>query len=67
VTTRGSLVVGEVGAEHARRRASSTCSSRTALLTSAPIPHWRPAADKEVPVWVDYLERAAADAIGEPR
>jgi hypothetical protein len=65
VTTRGSLVVGEVGAEHQRPQGRLDGFIEYGTPTSAPIPHWRPAADKEVPVWVDYLERAAGEALGD--
>jgi hypothetical protein len=67
VTTGGSLVVGEVGAELERRQGPIDGLIENGTLTSAPIPHWRPAADKEVPVWLDYLDQAAVDAIGDRR
>jgi hypothetical protein len=67
VTTRGSLVVGEVGAEHERLQGKLDVYIEFGTPTSAPIPHWRPAADKEVPVWIDYLEQAAVDTIGDKR
>lgn len=67
VTVSGSLVVGEVGAELERRQGPLDGLIENGTLTSAPIPHWRPAADKEVPVWLDYLDQAAVDAIGDRR
>jgi hypothetical protein len=67
VTTKGSLVVGEVGAEHERLQGRLDVFIEFGSPSSAPIPHWRPAADKEVPVWIDYLEQAAVDAIGDRR
>lgn len=67
VKSRGPLVVGEVGAEHERLQGKLDVYIEFGTPTSAPMPHWRPAADKEVPVWMDYLDRAAADAIGDRR
>jgi hypothetical protein len=67
VTTKGSLVTGEVGAEHERLQGKLDVWIENGSINSAPIPHWRPAADKEVPVWIDYLEQAAVDAIGDKR
>jgi hypothetical protein len=67
VTTKGSLVVGEVGAEHERPQGKLDVWVENGSPTSAPIPHWRPAADKEVPVWLGFLEKVAVDAIGDRR
>jgi Bacteriophage HK97-gp10, putative tail-component len=67
VDTLGSLVVGEVGAEHERLQGKLDVYIEFGTPTSAPIPHWRPAADKEIPVWVDYLDQAAVDALGDRR
>lgn len=65
VTTRGSLVRGEVGADHRKPQGKLDVFIENGTPTSAPIPHWRPAADKEVPVWIDYLEQAAAEALDD--
>jgi len=67
VATKGSLVVGEVGAEHERPQGKLDWVAEYGTPTSAPIPHWRPAADKEVPVWMGFLEKVAVDAIGDHR
>jgi hypothetical protein len=63
VKTRGTTVTGEVGAEHERSQGKLDVFIEFGTPTSAPIPHWAPAADKEVPVWEDFLDQAAADAI----
>lgn len=63
VTTKGSLVVGEVGADHALSQGKLAWTQEYGTPTSSPHPAFRPAADKEVPVWVDYLEQAAAEAL----
>lgn len=65
VHTKGSLVVGEVGAEHERPQGKLDVWVEFGSPTSAPIPHWRPAADKEVPVWMGFLEKAAIEALGD--
>lgn len=65
VTTSGTTVTGEVGAEHDRPQGKLDVFIEFGTPTSAPIPHWAPAADKEVPVWTDFLERIAAEALGE--
>jgi hypothetical protein len=65
VKTLGSKVLGEVGAEHERLQGKLDWVAEYGTPTSAPIPHWAPAADKEVPVWISFLEKAAAEAIGD--
>lgn len=65
VKTVGTTVVGEVGAEHERLQGKLDWVAEYGTLTSAPIPHWRPAADKEIPVWVKYLDDVAAEALGD--
>lgn len=61
VTTRGLKVIGEVGAEHARRQGKLDVFIENGTPTSAPIPHWGPAADKEIPAWERYLDQVAAE------
>lgn len=63
VTARGTLVVGEVGAEHEKPQGKLDVFIEFGTPTSAPIPHWRPEHEKELPVWIDYLEQACVDAI----
>lgn len=65
VTTRGSLVVGEVGALHERPQGRLDVFIEFGTPTSAPIPHWRPAADKEVPIWLNFLEQVAVEALDD--
>ncbi len=67
VKTSGSTVTGEVGAEHERPQGKLDVFIEFGTPTSAPIPHWAPAADKEVPAWESYLEQAAVDALGGDR
>lgn len=63
VKTSETTVTGEVGAEHERPQGKLDVFIENGTPTSAPIPHWAPAADKEVPVWESYLEKAAADLL----
>jgi hypothetical protein len=65
VRTKGSLVTGEVGADHALLQGKLAWTQEYGTPTSSPHPAFRPAADKEVPVWLDYLDQAAVDAIGD--
>lgn len=62
VTTRGDTVTGEVGAEHNRRQGKLDVFIENGTPTSPPIPHWAPAADREIPVWLRYLDESAAEA-----
>jgi hypothetical protein len=65
VKTSGTTVTGQVGAEHERPQGKLDVFIEFGTPTSAPIPHWAPAADKEVPVWTKFLERIAAEALGD--
>jgi hypothetical protein len=65
VKTLASTVVGEVGSDSQRLQGKLDVFIEYGTPTSAPIPHWAPAADKEVPVWIHYLERAAAEVLGD--
>lgn len=56
-------VVGEVGAEHARLQGKLDVFIENGSPTSAPIPHWAPAADREIPAWLHYLDDVAAEGI----
>lgn len=67
VKTFADRVAGEVGAEHERLQGKLDVFIEYGSPTSAPIPHWRPAADAERPVWERYLEQAAVDALGGDR
>lgn len=63
VTAHGNTVTGEVGAEHGRLQGKLDVFIENGTPTSGAIPHWAPAADKEVPVWEGYLDQAAVDAL----
>lgn len=56
---------GEVGAEHERPQGKLDVFIEFGSPSSAPIPHWAPAADREVPVWIGFVEKIAADAIDD--
>lgn len=62
VRTSGTRVSGEVGAEHARFQGKLDVYIENGTPTSAPIVHWAPAADREVPRWADYCDLAAVAA-----
>lgn len=64
VRTSGTKVTGEVGAEHGRLQGKLDVFIETGTPTSAPIPHWAPEADKEIPRWGDYCDQAAVDVLG---
>lgn len=63
VTERGDVVTGEVGAEHERPQGKLDVFIENGTPTSAPIPHWAPEADAEVPVWLEHLDRITAEAV----
>lgn len=65
VTKKAHEVVGEVGAEHSRLQGKLDVFIEHGSPTSAPIPHWAPAADKEIPVWERYLDDVAAEGIDD--
>jgi hypothetical protein len=65
VTTTRTSVVGEVGADHDKLQGKLDAYIEDGTPTSAPIPHWRPAADKELPVWQRYLDDVAAEALDD--
>lgn len=65
VTTTSTRVTGEVGADLNRRQGPIDHFIEDGTVTNAPIPHWRPAADKEIPAWHRYLDDVAAEALGE--
>jgi hypothetical protein len=66
VRTRGSVVTGEVGADHEKPQGKLAWIPEYGTPTSAPHPAFRPAADKEVPVWMGFLDRIAAESLGKP-
>jgi hypothetical protein len=54
-----SRIVGEAGAEHERLQGRLDVFIEYGTPTSGEHPHWRPAADREIPRWIRRLERAA--------
>jgi hypothetical protein len=67
VTVKTGEIVGEVGADINRRQGPIDHIIEDGTVTDAPIPHWRPAADKQIPLWHEFLDQAAQDAIGDGR
>lgn len=76
VKATGSLVTGEVGADITKGQGpldflieednvSADEVAENGSIAEGPIPHWRPMAEKEVPLWEKYLEDAAVEAIGD--
>lgn len=73
VDVDGSTVSGEVGADITKTTGGGKHRTPGSLdqfiengtLRSAPIPHWRPAAEVQVPLWETYLEQAAVEALGD--
>lgn len=73
VAEDGAVVVGEVGALESKKRSRRLAYRQGSLdwiaeygtPGFAPVPHWRPAADKEIPVWEQHLDDAAAKALGD--
>lgn len=60
-------VVGEVGADHSRRQGKLAWVAELGSPTSAPRPAYRPATDKELPSWMEWLDKVAAEALEKPR
>lgn len=65
VTVKATEVVGEVGAVIGKAQGALDHIIENGTLENAPIPHWRPAADKQVPLWQKYLDDAAVEALGD--
>lgn len=65
VTTRGTTVTGEVGADRNKLQGGLDAYIEDGTPTSAPVPHWRPALDKELPVWQRYLDEVAAEVLDD--
>lgn len=65
VRAYGATVVGEVGADHNRRQGKLAWTQEYGTPTSAPNPAFRPAAAKEQPAWEMFLDKAAAEALGD--
>jgi hypothetical protein len=63
VTTRGDVITGEVGALHERPQGKLDVFVEFGSPTSRPIPHWAPAADREIPFWMQFLDRVAAEGL----
>lgn len=67
VTNVAGTITGEVGAELRRGQGGLDHLIENGTVRNAPIPHWAPEADKEVPIWESMLERAAVEAIERDR
>jgi hypothetical protein len=65
VKTSGMKVTGELGAEHERPQGKLAWTQEYGSPTSAPHPAFRPAADKEVPVWLGFLEKVAGEVLDD--
>lgn len=65
VDSLGGVVVGEVGADIGRGQGALDHIIEDGSPTSAPLPHWRPAADKEIPVWHRFLDDVAAEGLDD--
>lgn len=63
VKKQAGRIVGEAGAEHQRPQGKLDVFIEHGTPTSRPIPHWAPAADREIPVWHGYLDKVAAEAV----
>lgn len=59
------IVVGEVGADTDRKQGPIDHVIENGGLHNAPIPHWRPAALEQVPLWEKYLGDACVEALGD--
>jgi hypothetical protein len=65
VRTHGSVVIGEVGADHEKPQGKLAWTQENGTPTSAPHPAFAPAGDKELPVWALWLDKVAAEAIDD--
>lgn len=65
VTTRGYVVTGEVGAEHEREQGKLAWIPEYGTPTSAPHPGFAPAAAKELPSWIGWVERVAGEVLDD--
>lgn len=65
VNVAGDTVTGEVGAVVGKGQGALDHIIEHGSPTSDPIPHWAPEADRQVPLWHQFLDDAAAEAIGD--
>lgn len=71
VTVTGDTITGEVGADITKKTGGGREREPGSIdfvieyggIHNAPIPHWRPAAEAEVPLWERYLGDAAEGAL----
>lgn len=63
IATAGDTVTGEVGADINKGQGALDHLIENGSPTSDPIPHWAPAADRQVPLWHQFLDEAAAEGI----
>ena len=62
---QSTIIVGEVGADLEKKQGAIDHIIENGGIHSSPIPHWRPAAEEQVPLWEKYLSDAAVEAIGD--
>ncbi len=67
VTTTKDEVAGEVGASTQKGQGALDHLIENGSPTSEAIPHWAPAADRQVPLWHEFLDQAAVDAVERRR
>lgn len=71
VSATKSAVTGEVGAVVGKRQGSldflieNEHMTEEGTIQEAPVPHWRPAAEKQVPLWEKYLADAAEGVLDD--
>lgn len=70
VTVARDSVIGEVGADILKQTAGGRPGPLDHFIENggphnAPIPHWRPAADEQIPLWHRYLDEAAVEVLGD--
>jgi hypothetical protein len=63
IATTGDVVTGEVGADISKGQGALDHLIENGSPTSDPIPHWAPAADRQVPLWHQFLDEAAAEGL----
>lgn len=63
VVTKGTTISTEVGAEHERLQGKLDVFIEYGTPTSAPHPHWGPAADEEEPKFARYVKDLGVEAL----
>jgi hypothetical protein len=65
VTTRGTTISTEIGSESERLQGKLDVFIEYGTPTSAPHPHWGPAADEEEPKFARYVEDLGVEVLDE--